>query len=165
MKKNLAVSEISSTFAPAFERKSGVFPLKESIRLFGVWRSWLAHLHGVQGVESSSLFTPTIFLYTSLFPYLFPLLAALSAKPTAHHAKSCKSCRFFPLRGSRSRLRREIYQIISNPTYICLICFNLLDFCSKSTLISHFSKRRRGGSRRWRRSIPLGPHSRFSAGV
>ena len=25
----------------------------------GVWRSWLAHLHGVQGVESSSLFTPT----------------------------------------------------------------------------------------------------------
>lgn len=28
----------------------------------GVWRSWLAHLHGVQGVESSSLFTPT-FLY------------------------------------------------------------------------------------------------------
>lgn len=29
-------------------------------KLFGVWRSWLAHLHGVQGVESSSLFTPTI---------------------------------------------------------------------------------------------------------
>ena len=33
-----------------------------SNQLFGVWRSWLAHLHGVQGVESSSLFTPTIFL-------------------------------------------------------------------------------------------------------
>jgi hypothetical protein len=25
----------------------------------GVWRSWLAHLHGVQGVGSSSLLTPT----------------------------------------------------------------------------------------------------------
>jgi hypothetical protein len=24
-----------------------------------VWRSWLAHLHGVQGVGSSSLLTPT----------------------------------------------------------------------------------------------------------
>ena len=29
-------------------------------RLFGVWRSWLAYLHGVQGVGSSSLLTPTI---------------------------------------------------------------------------------------------------------
>lgn len=28
-------------------------------RLFGVWRSWLAYLHGVQGVGSSSLLTPT----------------------------------------------------------------------------------------------------------
>jgi hypothetical protein len=27
--------------------------------LFGVWRSWLAYLHGVQGVGSSSLLTPT----------------------------------------------------------------------------------------------------------
>lgn len=25
----------------------------------GVWRSWLAYLHGVQGVGSSSLLTPT----------------------------------------------------------------------------------------------------------
>ena len=32
---------------------------KERVFIFGVWRSWLAHLHGVQGVESSSLFTPT----------------------------------------------------------------------------------------------------------
>ena len=28
-------------------------------KTFGVWRSWLAHLHGVQGVGSSSLLTPT----------------------------------------------------------------------------------------------------------
>ena len=28
--------------------------------LFGVWRSWLAHLLWEQRVESSSLFTPTI---------------------------------------------------------------------------------------------------------
>ena len=27
--------------------------------LFGAWRSWLAHLHGVQGVGSSSLLAPT----------------------------------------------------------------------------------------------------------
>ncbi len=27
--------------------------------LIGVWRSWLAYLHGVQGVGSSSLLTPT----------------------------------------------------------------------------------------------------------
>ena len=25
----------------------------------GAWRSWLAHLHGVQGVGSSSLLAPT----------------------------------------------------------------------------------------------------------
>ena len=29
-------------------------------QVFGVWRSWLAHLHGVQGAASSSLATPTI---------------------------------------------------------------------------------------------------------
>ena len=28
--------------------------------LFGVWRSLVAHLHGVQGVEGSNPFTPTI---------------------------------------------------------------------------------------------------------
>ena len=28
---------------------------------FGVWRSWLAHLHGVQGVGCSSHLTPTTF--------------------------------------------------------------------------------------------------------
>ncbi len=27
---------------------------------FGVWRSLVAHLHGVQGVEGSNPFTPTI---------------------------------------------------------------------------------------------------------
>jgi hypothetical protein len=27
----------------------------------GVWRSLVAHLHGVQGVEGSNPFTPTIF--------------------------------------------------------------------------------------------------------
>ena len=27
--------------------------------LFGVWRSLVAHLHGVQGVEGSNPFTPT----------------------------------------------------------------------------------------------------------
>jgi hypothetical protein len=26
---------------------------------FGVWRSLVAHLHGVQGVEGSNPFTPT----------------------------------------------------------------------------------------------------------
>ena len=30
-------------------------------RLVGVWRSLVAHLHGVQGVEGSNPFTPTIF--------------------------------------------------------------------------------------------------------
>jgi hypothetical protein len=29
-------------------------------RLVGVWRSLVAHLHGVQGVEGSNPFTPTI---------------------------------------------------------------------------------------------------------
>jgi len=29
--------------------------------IFGVWRSWLAHLHGVQGVVCSSQITPTGF--------------------------------------------------------------------------------------------------------
>jgi hypothetical protein len=29
--------------------------------LTGVWRSWLAHLHGVQGVVCSSQITPTEF--------------------------------------------------------------------------------------------------------
>ena len=38
-----------------------------------MWRSWLAHLHGVQGVESSSLFTPTIFKRRG-FPIGNPLL-------------------------------------------------------------------------------------------
>lgn len=28
-------------------------------RLIGVWRSLVAHLHGVQGVEGSNPFTPT----------------------------------------------------------------------------------------------------------
>ena len=28
-------------------------------KMNGVWRSWLAYLHGVQGVGSSSLLTPT----------------------------------------------------------------------------------------------------------
>ncbi len=31
-----------------------------SKNMIGAWRSWLAHLHGVQGVESSSLFAPTM---------------------------------------------------------------------------------------------------------
>ena len=31
-------------------------------RLVGVWRSLVAHLHGVQGVEGSNPFTPTIYL-------------------------------------------------------------------------------------------------------
>jgi hypothetical protein len=30
--------------------------------LIGVWRSLVAHLHGVQGVEGSNPFTPTIIL-------------------------------------------------------------------------------------------------------
>ncbi len=30
-----------------------------SVIEFGVWRSWLAHLHGVQGVGCSSHLTPT----------------------------------------------------------------------------------------------------------
>ena len=29
-------------------------------RPIGAWRSWLAHLHGVQGVGSSSLLAPTV---------------------------------------------------------------------------------------------------------
>lgn len=40
-----------STFASAFKEK-----LQNKI---GAWRSWLAHLHGVQGVGSSSLLAPT----------------------------------------------------------------------------------------------------------
>ena len=31
-----------------------------NLRLVGVWRSLVAHLHGVQGVEGSNPFTPTI---------------------------------------------------------------------------------------------------------
>ena len=38
----------------------------------GVWRSWLAHLHGVQGVESSSLFTPTFFNNSQVITYFIP---------------------------------------------------------------------------------------------
>ena len=32
-----------------------------NLRLVGVWRSLVAHLHGVQGVEGSNPFTPTIY--------------------------------------------------------------------------------------------------------
>jgi hypothetical protein len=34
--------------------------INESLNNFGAWRSWLAYLHGVQGVGSSSLLAPTI---------------------------------------------------------------------------------------------------------
>lgn len=65
LKKNLAISEESSTFAPDFRGQKSSFPRRAARfrreKKFGVWRSWLAHLHGVQGVESSSLFTPTFF--------------------------------------------------------------------------------------------------------
>ena len=37
-----------------------------NLRLVGVWRSLVAHLHGVQGVEGSNPFTPTINLKTVL---------------------------------------------------------------------------------------------------
>jgi hypothetical protein len=33
--------------------------LRFNLFIFGAWRSWLAYLHGVQGVGSSSLLTPT----------------------------------------------------------------------------------------------------------
>jgi hypothetical protein len=33
--------------------------LGQHFEIFGVWRSWLAYLHGVQVVVSSSLTTPT----------------------------------------------------------------------------------------------------------
>ena len=51
-KKNFVGYKKSSTFAADFREWNHPF-------LFGAWRSWLAHLHGVQGVESSSLFAPT----------------------------------------------------------------------------------------------------------
>jgi hypothetical protein len=35
-------------------------PMHAIMKGFGVWRSLVAHLHGVQGVEGSNPFTPTI---------------------------------------------------------------------------------------------------------
>ena len=61
-KKNIAISKKSRTFANVFKGYvSDESPCKslKTKRLLGAWRSWLAHLHGVQGVESSSLFAPT----------------------------------------------------------------------------------------------------------
>ena len=34
--------------------------LRNIINIIGVWRSWLAYLHGVQGVACSSQVTPTV---------------------------------------------------------------------------------------------------------
>ena len=42
--------------------------------LIGVWRSLVAHLHGVQGVEGSNPFTPTI--KTSIKAVWYAYLAA-----------------------------------------------------------------------------------------
>jgi hypothetical protein len=40
------------------------------LKLVGVWRSLVAHLHGVQGVEGSNPFTPTNFcLFWSLLAF------------------------------------------------------------------------------------------------
>jgi len=53
-----------------FERK-----LYLCTRIFGVWRSWLAHLHGVQRVGRSSRLTPTknaCEKITGIFIYVFP---------------------------------------------------------------------------------------------
>ena len=36
-----------------------IFSNFAAAKMNGVWRSWLAYLHGVQGVGSSSLLTPT----------------------------------------------------------------------------------------------------------
>ena len=38
---------------------NGIFSTFAASKMNGVWRSWLAYLHGVQGVGSSSLLTPT----------------------------------------------------------------------------------------------------------
>ena len=50
--KDFANNKKCSTFALDFKGW-------KSCKSLGAWRSWLAHLHGVQGVESSSLFAPT----------------------------------------------------------------------------------------------------------
>ncbi len=49
-------SQSRKFFKKVLSGKRNVLLLQSKI---GVWRSWLAHLHGVQGVGSSSLLTPT----------------------------------------------------------------------------------------------------------
>ena len=74
--------------------------------LFGVWRSWLAHLHGVQGVESSSLFTPTNekkrCLKASLFLFYFCHIHPTDAKGETSDRNLSKS----RLLEHRHKLRR-----------------------------------------------------------
>jgi len=82
-----ALSELLINFADVFFRL-----LRRDIHTkhFGVWRSWLAHLHGVQGVVCSSQITPTIskreigslqfgrlFFFADLisFPHDYPIAA------------------------------------------------------------------------------------------
>jgi putative endonuclease len=45
--------------------------MKNGQVIFGVWRSWLAHLHGVQGVVCSSQITPTKKKGANYLPLLF----------------------------------------------------------------------------------------------
>ncbi len=84
------------------------FSKEGKIRTIGVWRSWLAHLHGVQGVVSSSLITPTtikrnilniwmlrfiFYIFSPHFPHLslnFSNLVLLSAIFKDHFSELLK---------------------------------------------------------------------------
>ncbi len=71
-------------FCNRFQVKTKVFIIAKTI---GAWRSWLAHLHGVQGVGSSSLLAPTeeeilskgrvSFLFCPLFSFSLALFCRL----------------------------------------------------------------------------------------
>ena len=50
---------VKKLFFSKKDERIEIFSNFAAAKMNGVWRSWLAYLHGVQGVGSSSLLTPT----------------------------------------------------------------------------------------------------------